>query len=101
MTPTSSRPPGLHSDYTYLWSLPARTLDPEFTSLAALLQGPDAPTWLVVRGSRTLRTLSATATGTAIQHRYREVATMCGRIVYENDSVDRRTPTAPPSCTTG
>ncbi len=38
---------GLPSPYPYLWSLPMRTLDPTYARLTALLEGPDAPTWLV------------------------------------------------------
>jgi hypothetical protein len=38
---------GLDSPYPHLWSLPMRTLDPEYADLVALLEGPDAPTWFV------------------------------------------------------
>ena len=38
---------GLRSPYPYLWSLPARTLDPHVRLLAATLAGPAAPTWFV------------------------------------------------------
>jgi 4-amino-4-deoxy-L-arabinose transferase-like glycosyltransferase len=38
---------GLSSPYPYLWSLPMRTRDPAYAGLRALLEGPDAPTWLV------------------------------------------------------
>jgi hypothetical protein len=37
----------LPSPYAHLWSLPMRTLDPEYADLVALLEGPDAPTWFV------------------------------------------------------
>ncbi len=37
----------LPSPYAHLWSLPMRTLDPEYADLVALLDGPDAPTWFV------------------------------------------------------
>ena len=37
----------LPSPYPHLWSLPMRTLDPEYADLVALLDGPDAPTWFV------------------------------------------------------
>ena len=37
----------LPSPYPHLWSLPMRTLDPEYADLVALLEGPDAPTWFV------------------------------------------------------
>lgn len=38
---------GLPSPYRHLWSLPMRTLDPEYDQLVAVLSGPEAPTWLV------------------------------------------------------
>jgi hypothetical protein len=38
---------GLDSPYPHLWSLPMRTLDPDYADLVALLDGPDAPTWFV------------------------------------------------------
>lgn len=38
---------GMPSPYPYLWSLPARTLDPGSRQLARLLAGPRAPTWFV------------------------------------------------------
>ena len=41
---------GLSSPYPYLWTLPARTLDPGLRRLAALLRGPAAH-WFVVQGA--------------------------------------------------
>lgn len=38
---------GLPSPYRHLWSLPMRTLDPEYDDLTEVLRGPDAPVWLV------------------------------------------------------
>jgi hypothetical protein len=38
---------GLPSPYEHLWSLPMRTLDPDFSELRALIGSDDAPTWLV------------------------------------------------------
>ncbi len=38
---------GLDSPYRFLWSLPMRTLDPQYAELSALVAGPDAPTWFV------------------------------------------------------
>ncbi|MBC9733738.1 glycosyltransferase family 39 protein [Nocardioides marmotae] len=38
---------GLPTPYTHLWSLPMRTLDPDYAELRTLLEGPDAPTWFV------------------------------------------------------
>ena len=36
------------SPYEHLWSLPMRTLDPDLDELRTLLDGPDAPTWVVM-----------------------------------------------------
>ncbi|AIY15774.1 glycosyltransferase family 39 protein [Pimelobacter simplex] len=41
---------GLHSPYLHLWSLPVRVRDPELTTLRHVLDGPDAPRWVVVSG---------------------------------------------------
>ena len=38
---------GLASPYSQLWSLPMRTLDPDYAQLRALLAGSRAPTWFV------------------------------------------------------
>lgn len=38
---------GLDTPYRHLWSLPMRTLDPEYHDLADILAGPDAPEWFV------------------------------------------------------
>lgn len=38
---------GLESPYPHLWSLPMRTMDPEYDDLIALLEGPNPPTWVV------------------------------------------------------
>lgn len=41
---------GLHSPYLHLWSLPVRVRDPELTTLRRVLDGPDAPRWVVISG---------------------------------------------------
>jgi hypothetical protein len=41
----------LPSPYAELWSLPVRVRDPDLVQLAAVLRGPDRPTWLVVDGT--------------------------------------------------
>ncbi|QIX27276.1 hypothetical protein ncot_12200 [Nocardioides sp. JQ2195] len=38
---------GLPSPYQHLWSLPIRVLDPDLVELTAILEGDDAPTWLM------------------------------------------------------
>ena len=41
---------GLDSPYPNLWSLPVRVHDPELHAFAAVLSGPERPTWLVISG---------------------------------------------------
>ena len=73
---------GMSSPYPYLWSLPSRTLDPNMALLRNVLAGPEAPTWIVVRGSHTMERLAHAGVQPMIQGRYRVVATICGREVY-------------------
>ena len=89
---------GLTSPYPYLWSLPARTLDPGFTKLEALLQSRLAPTWLVVRGRMTLTTLLASAPGPSIRNRYHLVSSLCGRDIYLRDDAQRGAPAPVADC---
>lgn len=89
---------GLRSEYPYLWSLPARTLDTHFATLAGQLTGDAAPTWLVVRGPATSDLLMRATPGWLITSRYHQVATLCGRAVYLRDDVTRPTPMASARC---
>ncbi len=41
---------GLKSPYPHLWSLPVRVRDQQLHDLAAVLAGPERPTWLVISG---------------------------------------------------
>jgi hypothetical protein len=90
---------GLTSPYPYLWSLPARTLDPGFRQLRAVLDGPEAPTWFVTRGPATLDALLHRPVGQVLTQRYHRVAQVCGHGVYLLDGVTRPSPVAPPDCT--
>ncbi len=92
---------GLTSPYPYLWSLPAKTLDPDQKVMDEVLSGPSAPTWFVVWrhvgtwGLQTDRTAQLLATD------YHPVARLQGHTVYLHDGVDRAPPTVPaPSLTT-
>jgi hypothetical protein len=89
---------GMTSPYPYLWSLPARTLDPDFRRLQALLDGPAAPTWLVTRGPASLDALLHRPVGEVLTHRYHRVADICGHGVYLRDGVTRPSPVAPRDC---
>ena len=70
---------GLRSPYRYLWSLPMRTLDPDYADLAALLAGPRAPTWVVERVPFTAwQPESGASLRTAVTGPYVEHGTGCG-----------------------
>ena len=86
---------GLSSPYAYLWSLPARTLDPRGSQLVDVLADPEAPTWVVVRGRNTAALLDQYGAGQVLAQRYHLVAHLCGRPVYLRDGVERPTPVPP------
>ncbi|MBA2445786.1 MAG: hypothetical protein H0V49_10710 [Nocardioidaceae bacterium] len=74
---------GLRAPYRYLWSLPARTLDPQLAEMRAVLVSSEAPTWVVEwipvnfwnidQGGR-LQTLLDT--------RYVDVGELCGATIW-------------------
>lgn len=90
---------GLTSPYTYLWSLPARTLDPHLHRLTRVLSGPKAPTWIAVRNAATQKKLDQEGTGAVMRAHYHQVAVMCGHTIYLRNGV-RRPPLARPSTCT-
>ncbi len=90
---------GMPSPYTYLWSLPSRTLDPKMTQLATTLNGPGAPSWVVVRGPRTARLIGASAAGPELRHRYHLVVQICSHQVFLRDDLVRTAPSVPGGCT--
>jgi hypothetical protein len=83
------RASGMSSPYPYLWSLPSRTLDPDMTLLRGILAGPQAPTWIVVRGGGTLQRLEGTGVRPLIENRYRVVGMVCNRPIYLLRGIDR------------
>jgi hypothetical protein len=83
------RTTGMTSPYPYLWSLPSRTLDPHMALLRGILAGPEAPTWIVVRGQHTLRRLESSGIRPMIDTRYQLVGSVCGRLVYLERGADR------------
>ena len=91
---------GMTSPYAYLWSLPARTLDPHFTQLRSALSGSHAPTWVVVRGRGTLAMLHGLPVGRTLDDHYHEVAQLCGRLVYLRNGIERTTPDQNGTCLT-
>jgi len=90
------RAAGLHSPYPYLWSLPARTLDPHAALLRSVLRGTHAPTWLVASGHVEVRRLRHGLLGPVVRADFHRVAHVCGRTIYLHDGVSRATPAAGP-----
>jgi 4-amino-4-deoxy-L-arabinose transferase-like glycosyltransferase len=91
------RSSGLSSPYPYLWSLPAHTLDRHLRRLRAVLEGPDAPTWIVVNGHGAEAFLRAT-TGHDVNRLYHDEAVLCGRHVFVREGVTRPVPRVTTSC---
>jgi hypothetical protein len=89
---------GLTAPYTYLWSLPAHVLDVHFRHLTSVLQGPDAPSWVVVRNTPSTHLMQRQGPGAVLHHRYRKVATMCGRTVFLRADLSRVVPQADQRC---
>lgn len=89
---------GMSSPYPYLWSLPSRTLDPDMALLRGLLAGPDAPTWIVVRGPRTMDRLRIHGAAELVLSRYQLVAQVCNRSIYLLHGIIRPTPVASGTC---
>lgn len=87
--PDILRTSGMSSPYPYLWSLPARTLDPDQSELRGVLAGPAAPTWVVVRNRQTLVRLQQHGTLRLVEQRYRQVGLVCQRLVYLRRDVER------------
>ncbi len=84
----------LASPYQYLWSLPARTRDPGSTQLAALLAGPQAPTWFLSwAGLDAWRDGTAASVGPVLRERYVRVGQACGgHILYRQKAAPRDAP---------
>ena len=95
-----TRGSGLTSPYPYLWSLPARTLDPKLTALDTLLSSARAPTWFVTwRDTSTwsFHGSGAVAARLLAQH-YNAVAQIDGHTIYLHRGQQRAVPRlAPPS----
>ncbi len=86
---------GLQSPYPYLWSLPAKTLDPDQRVMDAVLSGPSAPTWFVVWHQISTWGLQTDRTTQILSSKYHAVARLQGHTVYLHDGVDRAPPTVP------
>ena len=81
---------GMRSPYDQLWTLPMRTLDPHLARLRSVLEGPRAPTWLVVWGGVDRWGIDAhDLTRLVIATHYHQVGTVCGHQVYLRDGLHR------------
>jgi hypothetical protein len=86
---------GLPSPYRHLWSLPMRTLDPELEELTALVQGPDAPTWLVeIAYFEVWNPEAGSRLRAAVESRYDVTVPGCGmaRRIWHLKTTDRAAP---------
>ena len=73
---------GMTSPYPFMWSLLTRTLDPDLRILLETIRGPEAPTWVVIWTD--VDTWGLDADGElrdALEQRYDEVGTVCGKEV--------------------
>jgi hypothetical protein len=89
---------GLRSPYPFLWTLPAQVYDPDLRRLAALLEGPEAPTWLVTWSRPTFPAAARARLAAAVAADYRPVAVVCGHPVYLRDGVVRPPPRPSTGC---
>jgi len=89
---------GFSAPYPYLWSLPAHVLDHRFHRLTTLLDSPNGPSWVVVRGTEPTRLMRRLGPGAALNQHYRMVAFLCGRQVYLRKDLLRGTPQLTEKC---
>ncbi|HRI97238.1 MAG TPA: hypothetical protein PLZ93_16600, partial [Nocardioides sp.] len=88
---------GLDSPYPYLWSLPMRALDPDLTQFRELVEGPEAPTWIVEWWPFDTWSAQGDLLEAEISERYVEHGTGCdGRTIWLRKGVDR--PVPEPDC---
>jgi hypothetical protein len=74
---------GLATPYGLAWSLPVRVRDPHLSDARALLNGPDAPTWIVEWIPFNSWKLDAGGEFRRVIHtRYERVSSICGKDVY-------------------
>lgn len=84
---------GLSTVYPYVWSLPARTLDPDLRLFEATVLGANAPTWIVEwEPFNTWQLDPHHHVADAIAGRYRKVARVCNHPVWLRDDVGRAIP---------
>jgi hypothetical protein len=86
---------GLSSPYPYLWSLPARILDPRLDTLDRVLRSPSAPTWFVAWTDLRQWSPGVASTVRWVQRHYHPVATYGSHTVYLRNGVQRAAPLLP------
>ena len=92
---------GMDSPYEHLWSLPARTRDPGSQRLAAVLDGPRAPTWFLAwAGLDAWEDDTPATVGPVLRERYVKVGTACGgHVLFRlRESPAPHPPSAVPPC---
>ena len=91
---------GLRPGYAFLWSLPARTLDPDLHRMARDLHRPGGPDWVVVWMPVDTWGLDpyGLVAGELTRH-YRQVATICGVPIWLKSGEYRTLPPVPAGCT--
>jgi hypothetical protein len=91
---------GLRPGYPFLWSLPARTLDPDLHRMARDLHRPAGPDWVVVWLPVDTWGLDpyGLVAGELTRH-YRQVATVCGVPIWLKNGEYRTLPSVPAGCT--
>ncbi|MDX6232668.1 MAG: hypothetical protein QOH68_1664 [Nocardioidaceae bacterium] len=89
---------GLSSPYVQLWSLPVKTIDPQLTQLDAVLRGPDAPTWFVIRKHVSSWGLDTARTSSILGREYHRVGRICGHAIFLRNGIDRPAPEVVGDC---
>lgn len=89
---------GLSSPYEYLWSLPAKTRDPQLQTLGRVLDGPNAPTWFVTWNRITSWGLDTHNVAATLAQDYRPFGQICGRTVYLRNGLNRPHLRSPATC---
>lgn len=92
------RSSGMQSPYRFLWSLPAYTLDPQFTELKEILDGPTAPTWVIVRDEYSEERLARDGAYQLIVQNYRKYGKLCDRQLWLLNGIDRPEPRTTGRC---
>jgi hypothetical protein len=87
---------GLTTPYRYSWSLPIRARDPDLTDYVRVLDGRQAPTWLVEVGDFNWWGIDTPQFQHVRATRYRVVARVCGHDIFLLDGLTRALPPRPP-----